>query len=113
MDLTARLDLGELRLRTLLPDDAELLVEATRRERGRALWGPRPAGPYSLDDARTALQQWDPANTASQELARRAGYQLERRLPRQWRAWLEDDPARDQWHDCLIFAHTPQAPREP
>jgi RimJ/RimL family protein N-acetyltransferase len=176
MDLTARLDPGELRLRTLLPDDAELLVEATRRERGRALWGPRPAGPYSLDDARTALQQWDPAegkqvsygvlradrlvaavglmldgphsaelaywvrpeerrrgigvravqavtawahrdgglarlwleidpaNTASQELARRAGYRLERRLPRHCRAWLEDDPARDQWHDCLIFA---------
>jgi hypothetical protein len=61
MDLTARLDLGELRLRTLLPDDAELLVEATRQERGRALWGPRPAGPYALDDARTALQHWDPA----------------------------------------------------
>jgi RimJ/RimL family protein N-acetyltransferase len=153
MDLTARLDLGELRLRTLLPDDADLLVEATRQEQGRALWGPRPAGPYSLDDARTALQQWDPAegkqasygvlradrlvaavglmldsphgaelaywvrpeerrrgigvrsvqavtawahrdgglarlwleidpaNTASRELARRAGYQLERRLP--------------------------------
>ena len=185
MDLTARLDLGELRLRTLLPDDADLLVEATRQEQGRALWGPRPAGPHSLDDARTALQQWDPAegtqvsygvlradrlvaavglmldgphsaelaywvrpeerrqgigvrsvqavtawahrdgglarlwleidpaNTASQELARRAGYQLERRLPRHCRAWLEDDPARDRWHDCLIFAHTPQVPREP
>ena len=185
MDLTVRLDLGELRLRTLLPDDAELLVEATRQERGQALWGPRPAGPYSLDDARTALQHWDPAggtqasygvlradrlvaavglmldgphsaelaywvrpeerrqgigvravqaltawahrdgglarlwleidpaNTASLELARRAGYQLEQRLPRHCRAWLEDDPDRDQWHDCLIFAHTPQDPREP
>src|SRR5215217_3327179 len=61
MDLTAELDLGELRLRTLLRDDAELLVEATGRERAPALWGPRPAGSYSLDDARTALQQWDPA----------------------------------------------------
>lgn len=62
MDLTAQLDLGDdLRLRTLLQDDAALLVEATRREQARALWGPRPAGPYSLGDARTALQQWDPA----------------------------------------------------
>jgi RimJ/RimL family protein N-acetyltransferase len=55
----------------------------------------------------------DPANTASQELARRAGYQLERRLPRHCRAWLQDDPARDRWHDCLIFAHTPRVPPEP
>ena len=185
MDLIARLDLGDLRLRTLLRDDAELLVEATRQEQGRALWGPRPAGPYSVDDARTALQYWDPAggkrasygmlradrlvaalglmldspqsaelaywvrpelrrrgiglrgvdaltawarrdgglarlwleidpgNTASQELARRAGYQLEQRLPRHCRAWLADDPDRDQWHDCLIFAHTLQVPHEP
>jgi RimJ/RimL family protein N-acetyltransferase len=185
MDLTAQLDLGELRLRTLLRDDAELLVEATGRERAPALWGPRPAGPYSLDDARTALQQWDPAegkqasygvlraerlvaavglmldsphsaelaywvrpeerrrgiglhsvqavtawahrdgglarlwleidpgNTASLELARRAGYQLEQRLPRHCRSWLADDPDLDRWHDCLIFAHTLQAPREP
>jgi RimJ/RimL family protein N-acetyltransferase len=184
MDLSVQLDLGDLRLRTLLPGDAPLLVEATRHEQARALWGPRPAGPYSLDDARTALQQWDPArgeqasygvlraerlvaavglmldsgqsaelaywvrpeqrrrgiglrsvgaltawahrggglvrlwleidpgNTASLELARRAGYQLEQRLPRHCRAWLEEDPDRDQWHDCLIFAHTLEAPRE-
>jgi RimJ/RimL family protein N-acetyltransferase len=183
MDLTAQLDVGDLRLRTLLLGDAALLVEATRHEQARALWGPRPAGPYSLEDARTALQQWDPAqgeqvsygvlradrlvaalglmldgpqsaelaywvrpeqrrrgigvrsvvaltawahrsglarlwleidpgNTASLELARRAGYQLEQRLPRHCRAWLEEDPDRDQWHDCLIFAHTLAAPRE-
>jgi RimJ/RimL family protein N-acetyltransferase len=183
MDLTAQLDVGDLRLRTLLLGDAALLVEATRHEQARALWGPRPAGPYSLEDARTALQQWDPAqgeqvsygvlradrlvaalglmldgpqsaelaywvrpeqrrrgigvrsvvaltawahrsglarlwleidpgNTASLELARRAGYQLEQRPPRHCRAWLEEDPDRDQWHDCLIFAHTLAAPRE-
>ena len=185
MDLTTQLDLGDLRLRTLLPDDAPLLVEATRHEQARALWGPRPAGPYSLDDANTALQQWDsargeqasygvlwadrlvaavglmldrpysaelaywvrpeqrrrgiglrsvaaltawahrggglarlwleidPGNTASLELARRAGYQLEQRRPRHCRAWLADDPDRHQWHDCLIFTHTSEAPREP
>ena len=55
----------------------------------------------------------DPANTASLALARRAGYQLEQRLPRHCRAWLADDPDRDQWHDCLIFAHALAVPREP
>jgi RimJ/RimL family protein N-acetyltransferase len=185
MDLTVRLDLGDLRLRTLLPDDAALLVEATRHEQAPALWGPRPAGPYSLGDASTALRQWDsargkqasygvlradrlvaalglmldspqsaelaywvrpeerrrgiglrsvhaltawahrdadlarlwleiaPGNTASLELAGRAGFQLEQRLPRHCRSWLADDPERDHWHDCLIFTHTLQAPREP
>jgi RimJ/RimL family protein N-acetyltransferase len=184
MNLTAQLDLGDLCLRTLLRDDAELLVEATRHEQGRALWAPRPAGPYSMHDARTALQQWDPArgeqasygvlqadrlvaalglmldgpqsaelaywvrpeqrrqgiglrsvqaltawahrggglarlwleiepgNTASLELARRAGYQLEQRLPRHCRSWLAEDPAHDRWHDCLIFTHVLEAPRE-
>jgi RimJ/RimL family protein N-acetyltransferase len=184
MELTGQLNLGDLRLRTLFQDDAELLVEATRHEQARALWAPRPAGPYSMDDARTALQQWDPArgeqvsygvlradrlvaalglmldspqsaelaywvrpeqrrhgiglrsvhaltawahgggglarlwleiepgNTASLELARRAGYQLAQRLPRHCRSWLEDDPAHDHWHDCLVFAHTMEAPRD-
>ena len=54
------LDLGDLRLRTLATKDAALLVEATRAGSAPALWGPRPSGPYSLDDARSALQAWDP-----------------------------------------------------
>lgn len=54
------LDLGDLRLRTLTGRDAALLVEATRAEPGRALWGPRPVGPYSLEDAVAALRAWDP-----------------------------------------------------
>jgi RimJ/RimL family protein N-acetyltransferase len=53
------LDLGDLRLRTLTIGDAGLLLEATRAESGRALWGPRPAGPYTLEDARSALRAWD------------------------------------------------------
>src|SRR5262245_25104107 len=62
MYLTTQLDLGDdLHLRTLFQDDAALLVEATRHEQGRALWGPQPAGPYSSEDARTARQEWDPA----------------------------------------------------
>ena len=61
MDLTARLALGDLCLQTLLQDDAGLLVEATRHEQAPALWGPRPAGAYSIDEARRGLQHWDPA----------------------------------------------------
>jgi hypothetical protein len=37
MELTGQLNLGDLRLRTLFQDDAELLVEATRHEQARAL----------------------------------------------------------------------------
>jgi hypothetical protein len=57
VDLTVQLDLGDLRLRTLVQDDAELLVEATRHEQAPALWAPRPAGPYSLDAVRELLAQ--------------------------------------------------------
>ncbi|GGS68742.1 GNAT family N-acetyltransferase [Streptomyces cinerochromogenes] len=58
------LDLGDLRLRTLVTTDAALLVEATSREPGRSLWGARPVGPYSLRDAQAALAAWDPATAA-------------------------------------------------
>jgi RimJ/RimL family protein N-acetyltransferase len=60
MELLMELDLGDLRLRTLTTKDAALLVEATQAESGPALWGPHPAGPYSLENARSALQAWDP-----------------------------------------------------
>jgi hypothetical protein len=29
------------------------------------------------------------------------------------RGWIAKDPDRDQWHGCLIFAHTLEALREP
>jgi RimJ/RimL family protein N-acetyltransferase len=178
MELLIELDLDDLRLRTLTLQDAALLVEATKAESAPALWGPRPAGPYSLQTARSALEAWDPhqgqqvsvgvldgprlvaalglmldgpnsaelaywvrpedrrrgialrsvqaltawahttaglariwleidpANTASLQVARRAGYRLEQRLPRHCRAWRSDDPAHDTWHDCLIWVHT-------
>jgi hypothetical protein len=35
-----------------------LLVEATSKETGRALWDSHPAGPYSLEDAQAALAKW-------------------------------------------------------
>ena len=56
------LDLGHgLHMRVLVTDDAALLAEATSEEQDPALWGPRPAGPYSLRDAQAALSAWDPA----------------------------------------------------
>ncbi|MGP3971843.1 GNAT family N-acetyltransferase [Streptomyces sp. 6N223] len=59
-DLDLDLDLAEgLRLRTLTPRDARLLVEATSGENATALWGPHPRGPYAHRDARAALQAWD------------------------------------------------------
>lgn len=61
MNLTADLDLGAgLRLRTLTSRDAELVVQATSTETGRALWAVRPVGPYTLNDAHAALRDWDP-----------------------------------------------------
>lgn len=58
MEPLVELDLGDLRLRTLTlaDEDAALLVEATRAASASALWGPHPAGPYSLEAARSALQ---------------------------------------------------------
>jgi RimJ/RimL family protein N-acetyltransferase len=45
-------------LRVLGVDDVDLVVEATRAETGPALWGPRPAGPYTPADADAALRAW-------------------------------------------------------
>jgi RimJ/RimL family protein N-acetyltransferase len=47
-----------LRFRRLTVKDAPLLVEATAGETAPALWGPNPAGPYTLADATTALGEW-------------------------------------------------------
>jgi RimJ/RimL family protein N-acetyltransferase len=60
VDLTMDLALGDMRMRTLDQADAELVVEATRNEPAPALWGPRPVGPYSVDQATAALAAWSP-----------------------------------------------------
>lgn len=55
------LDLGDgMRLRALTVADASLVAEATSGESDPSLWGPHPAGPYSLPAARAALIAWDP-----------------------------------------------------
>jgi RimJ/RimL family protein N-acetyltransferase len=62
MQPEANLDLGNgLRMRVLVTGDAALLAEATSGEPAPSLWGPRPAGPYSLQDAQAALAAWDRA----------------------------------------------------
>jgi RimJ/RimL family protein N-acetyltransferase len=99
------------------PHSAELAywVRPEQRRRGIGVRGVGALTGWAHRDGGLA-RLWleiDPANTASLELARRAGYRLEQRLPRHCRAWLEEDPARDQWHDCLIFTHTLQASHEP
>jgi RimJ/RimL family protein N-acetyltransferase len=56
------IDLGAgLRLCTLTPADVDLVVAGTATESAPALWGPRPPGPYSIEDARAALRDWTPA----------------------------------------------------
>jgi RimJ/RimL family protein N-acetyltransferase len=175
-DPDPELELGAgLRLRALTEEDAELLVEATSGESGRSLWGAYPSGPYSLEQARSALREWDPRttsqasygivgdgrmlgalglmfdgpgsaelaywvrpesrrqglavrgiraltpwahatlrlprvwleidpeNTASLRVAERAGFTYEQRLPNHCRAWHNEDPELDSWHDCLIW----------
>src|SRR5260370_40368416 len=59
-DLNLDLSHG-LHMRTLRKEDAALLAEATSREPAPSLWCPRPAGPYPLYDAQSALSAWDPA----------------------------------------------------
>jgi RimJ/RimL family protein N-acetyltransferase len=129
------LSLDELTVRALSFDDAALLVDATRSERARAMWGAYPVGPSSAElaywvrpEARgqglavhgvravTALahdglgiaRTWleiNPTNAASLRVAERAGYRYEERLARHCREWVHADPERDSWHDCLIWAH--------
>jgi RimJ/RimL family protein N-acetyltransferase len=71
------LDLGDgVHLRALVPDDAALLTEATRGETAPSLWGPRPTGPYPPEDARAALDAWDPAAGGQFSLAILSGRQL-------------------------------------
>jgi RimJ/RimL family protein N-acetyltransferase len=98
------------------PQSAELAYwgRPEQRRRGIGLRSVRALTGWAHRDAALA-RLWleiEPGNSASLGLARRAGYRWERRLPRHCRAWLEVDPDRDQWHDCMIFAHTLEGSRE-
>ncbi|MGH3417136.1 MAG: GNAT family N-acetyltransferase, partial [Actinocrinis sp.] len=47
----------------------------------------------------------NPDNDPSRALALRAGFRFEERIAGHCRSWVEDDPARDVRHDCLIWIH--------
>lgn len=117
------LSVEDLTVRALSGDDAPLLVEATRSEARRSMWGATPVGPSSAElaywvrpeergrglaargvQAVTAFaharlgiaRAWleiDPTNAASLRVAERAGYTYEERL------------AGHCGHDCLIWSH--------
>jgi len=63
-------------MRALVTEDAALLAEATSRESAPSLWGPRPAGPYSLHDGQAALSAWDPAAGGQLSIGILQGHQL-------------------------------------
>ena len=92
------------------PHSAELAywVRPESRRQGLALRGIRALTSWAHDEADLS-RIWleiDPANAASQRLADRADYVYEERLSNHCRMWISEDPERDSWHDCLIWAHT-------
>lgn len=90
------------------PDSAELAYWVRPEERGRGLatLGVRlvTGWAHRMGLARVWLEI-DPGNQASLRVAERAGYRFERRLASHCRSWTHNDPAADDWHDCLIWSH--------
>ena len=102
--------LGALGLMIDGPDSAELAywVRPENRRQGLALRGINALTRWA-HDVLGLSRIWleiDPANAPSLNLADRAGYQYEQRLPRHCRTWTTSDPDSDTWHDCMIWAHT-------
>jgi RimJ/RimL family protein N-acetyltransferase len=77
------------------------------RRRGIGLRGVRAVTRWAHEVAgvRRVWLEINPANVASLALAERAGYEFGGRLVAHCRSWIEDDPVRDEWHDCLIWNH--------
>ncbi|WP_433147955.1 GNAT family N-acetyltransferase [Actinomadura nitritigenes] len=99
------LEPGGLRLRTLEPADAPLLVEATSAEPGIASRAVRAVTLWARDGL-AVPRIWleiEPGNEPSLRVAERAGYRFEQRIPHHCRAWEHEDADRDTWHDCLIW----------
>src|SRR5690349_13251326 len=94
------------------PGSAELAYWVRPEERGRGIalrvvqsktqWAHSSMG---------IVRMWleiNPDNAPSLRIAQRAGYRLERRLPRHCRCWTSEDAGQDSWHDCLIWVHSAQ-----
>jgi hypothetical protein len=90
-----------LRFRRLTAKDAPLLVEATGDETAPALWGPYPAGPYTLADATAALGQWSAEQVS---FGLRAGFRFGHRAADHCPTW-ENGVLTGSRHDCLIYLH--------
>jgi RimJ/RimL family protein N-acetyltransferase len=90
------------------PDSAELAYWVRPEQRRQGL-ASRGAGLVTDEAHRAGLARvWleiDPANQASRRVAERCGYRYEQRLANHCRSWVRDDPAEDEWHDCLIWSH--------
>jgi hypothetical protein len=73
MELLMELDLGDLRLRTLITRDAALLVEATQAESAPALWGPAPVARWRARPRRCSrAASWRAVHGAASSWTRRA-----------------------------------------
>lgn len=89
------------------PDSAEVAywVRPESRRQGVASYGLAVVTERAHTRIGHLWLEIEPANTASRNLARRAGYRYQRTLPHHCRHWHTDDPATDEWHDCLIWTH--------
>ncbi|HEY1575241.1 MAG TPA: GNAT family N-acetyltransferase [Pseudonocardiaceae bacterium] len=89
------------------PDSAEIAywVRPGSRRQGVASYGLAEVTRLAHATIERLWLEIEPANTASQRLAAKAGYRYETTLPHHCRFWHTDDPASDDWHDCLIWTY--------
>ncbi|HEX5113934.1 MAG TPA: GNAT family N-acetyltransferase [Pseudonocardiaceae bacterium] len=89
------------------PDSAEMAywVRPESRRQGIGAYGLAEVTRLAHGTIGHLWLEIEPANTASQRLAAKAGYRYGTTLPRHCRLWLTDDPATDEWHDCLIWTY--------
>lgn len=92
------------------PDSAEMAywVRPESRRQGVATRGLVAVTEWAHATIGRLWLEIEPANVASQRLAERTGYRYETTLPHHCRFWNTDDPATDEWHDCLIWTHETQ-----
>jgi RimJ/RimL family protein N-acetyltransferase len=89
------------------PGSAELAYWVRPESRGQGIAARALQAVTGWALAGEANRVWleiNPANTASLRVAERAGFAFEEHIPDHCRSWITDDPTRDSWHDCLIWA---------
>jgi RimJ/RimL family protein N-acetyltransferase len=90
------------------PDSAEVAywVRPESRRLGVAAHGLVAVTERAHATIRTLWLEIAPDNVASRRLAARAGYRYRTTLAHHCRYWRTDDPATDEWHDCLIWTYS-------